>query len=499
MGRDIETSEFTREDRTRFRAKVKADLAALRSLVDRGCFETGRRTCGVEVEVVVTDLAGSAAPRNAELLERIGSAGFETELARFTIEFDLAPRPLTGDVLDSLGADMRRSLDLAGDAAAGIDAAVMIVGILPTLARSDFVAANLSANTRYQALNDMILASRGEDVSIAIDGAESLEARADTILFEAACTSMQLHLQVDPHDFGLYWNAAQLLSAPLVAVGANSPFFLGRQLHHETRIALFEQTVETRTEELARQGVRPRVWFGEDWLDDGEGLWDLFDENVRYFPALLPLCDDEDPAALVAAGEVPHLPELTLHNGTIYRWNRPVYEVVDGRPHMRIENRVLPAGPTVADSVANAAFFYGLLHGLVSLPRPHPWEEMSFAAAADNFYAAARHGLGARLYWPRVGPQVPVTELLLRHLLPLAREGLARCGVDAADVDRYLGIVEARAVSGTTGAGWQIATCRALVQDHGFRRDDALRELVRLYRRHSCGGRPVHTWPIGEG
>jgi hypothetical protein len=496
MGRDIDTSEFTREDRYRFRAKVKADLEALRTLVDSGSFETGRRTCGVEVEVVVTDLTGSALPRNAELLGRIRSPGFQTELARFTIEFDLAPRPLTGGVLASIGADLQRSLDRAGDAAAQMGAGVVIVGILPSLARHDFAAANMSANTRYQALNDMILASRGEDVAIAIDGEEPLEARADTIMFEAACTSMQLHLQVDPHDFGLFWNAAQMLSAPLVAVGANSPFFLGRQLHHETRIALFEQTVDTRNEELARQGVRPRVWFGEKWLDDGEGLWDLFDENVRYFPALLPLCDDEDPAAMVAAGQVPHLPELTLHNGTIYRWNRPVYEVVDGCPHMRIENRVLPAGPTVPDAVANAAFFYGLLHGLVSRP-PHPWEEMSFAAAADNFYAAARHGLGARLYWPRVGPEVPVPELILRHLLPLAREGLARCGVDNGDAERYLGIVADRAVSGMTGAAWQIATCRALVDERGLGREDALRELVRLYRRHSCDGRPVHAWPVG--
>jgi hypothetical protein len=496
MGRDIETAEFTREDRARFRTKVKANLDALRTLVDSGCFETGRRSCGVEMEVVLTDPGGSALPRNAELLERLGPDGFETELARFTLEFDVTPRLLTGGVLASIAADLRRSLDRARAAAADLGAEVMTVGILPTLDHGDFTAENMSSNQRYLALNDTILDSRGEDVSISIEGAESLDARADTILFEAACTSMQLHLQVDPHDFGLFWNAAQMLSAPLVAVAANSPIFLGRRLHHETRIALFEQTIETRTEELARQGVRPRVWFGEKWLDDGEGLWDLFDENVRYFPALLPLCDHEDPIAMIAAGEVPHLPELTLHNGTIYRWNRPVYEVVGGRPHMRIEHRVLPAGPSVPDAVANAAFFYGLLHGLVSLPRPHPWEEMSFAAAADNFYAAARDGLGARLYWPRVGPQVPVPELILRHLLPLARDGLVAWGVDVDDVDRYLGIVEARALSGMSGAAWQIATVEALVADGALTGAAARREMVRLYRQHSSGDRPVHTWPV---
>ena len=497
MGRDIETTEFTRDDRLRFRQKVRANLSALRKLVDSGGFETGRRTCGVEMEVYITDTRGSALPINTELLGHIASADFQTELARYTIEFDVKPRLLTGHVFDTIDAEMRHALNHAHDVAEELGARVMIVGILPTLDHGDFTEDKMSTNQRYKALNDMILDSRGEDIVVNIEGVEELEARADTILFEAACTSMQLHLQVDPHEFGLYWNAAQMLSAPLVAVGANSPFFLGRQLHHETRIALFEQAIETRTEELVQQGVRPRVWFGEKWLDEGEGLWDLFEENVRYFPALLPLCDDEDPDAMIEAGKVPRLPELTLHNGTIYRWNRPVYEVVRGRPHMRIENRVLPAGPSVPDSVANAAFCYGLLHGLVSRPRPHAWELMSFAAAADNFYTAARDGLGARLYWPRVGAQVPVSELILRHLLPIARDGLVDWGVDAGDVDYYLGIIAERALSGMGGAGWQIATWQKLVHDDGLGREDAAREMVRIYHQRSYASTPVHTWPVG--
>jgi hypothetical protein len=287
-----------------------------------------------------------------------------------------------------------------------------------------------------------------------------------------------------------------VLSAPLVAVGANSPFFLGKQLHHETRIALFEQAADTRTEELQLQGVRPRVWFGEKWLDEGEGLWDLFDENVRYFPSLLPIVEDEDPFAMLEAGQVPALPELTLHNGTIYRWNRPVYEVYRGRPHMRIENRVLPAGPSVPDAVANAALYYGMLHGLASGSRPYLWEQMSFATATDNFYGAARDGLGARLYWPRIGAHVPVTELLLRHLIPLARRGLLEWGVEAGDVDYYLGIIEERTLSGMSGAGWQLATYRHLVES-GLDGDQATHELVRRYQQRSYGSTPVHTWPVG--
>jgi hypothetical protein len=497
MGRDIETSEFTRDDRLRFRQKVKADLAALRDLVDTGCFETGRWTCGVELEVYITDRTGVAVPMNSEPLASIASSDFQTELAQFTIEFDVKPRLLTGHVFDTIDTELRRSLNHAHDIAEDLGARVMIIGILPTLTDGDFAEDRMSSNRRYKALNDMILESRGEDVQIDIEGIERLEARSTSILFEAACTSMQLHLQVDPHDFGLYWNAAQMLSAPLVAVAANSPFFLGKLLHHETRIALFEQAIETRSEELALQGVRPRVWFGEKWLDDGEGLWDLFEENTRYFPALLPLCDDEDPAAMVAAGDAPALSELALHNGTIYRWNRPVYGVVRGRPHMRIENRVLPAGPSVPDCVANAAFFYGLLHGLVSCPRPHAWEQLSFATAADNFYTAARDGLGARIYWPGAGAEVPVSELILRHLLPLARDGLGEWGVDAGDIDYYLGIITERVLSGMTGAGWQIATWRKLVDGDGLDRADAARELVRIYQQRSYGSTPVHTWPVG--
>jgi hypothetical protein len=497
MGRDIETTEFTREDRFRYREKVKANLAALRDLVHSGSFETGRRLCGVEMEVYITDPQGHAAPINAKLLERMASGDFHTELAQFNIEFDVKPRLLTGHVFHTIDDELRRSLNHAHAVAEELGAQVMIIGILPTLADFDVTEQNLSANPRYRALNDMILSARGEDIYIRIEGDELLETRANSIVFEAACTSMQLHLQVDPNDFGLYWNAAQILSAPLVAVGANSPFFLGKQLHHETRIALFEQATDTRTEELTLQGVRPRVWFGEKWLDEGEGLWELFDENVRYFPALLPICEDEDPHELLKAGEIPRLPELTLHNGTIYRWNRPVYEVSRGRPHMRIENRVLPAGPSVPDAVANSALYYGLLHGLATQPRPHLWEQMSFAAATDNFYAAAREGLGAKLYWPRIGALVPVGELLIKHLLPMARRGLLDWGIDEGDVDYYLGIIEERTLSGMNGAAWQIATWRKLAAETGLGRTEVARELVHRYQQRSFASTPVHTWPVG--
>ncbi|MEX2621603.1 MAG: hypothetical protein WD250_15410 [Egibacteraceae bacterium] len=491
MGRDIDTTEFSREDRTRYRDKVKANLAAFRELMEAARFETGRRLVGVEMEVYLTDPDGHATAINAALLERLASDDFQTELAQFNIEFSLRPRRLVADVLSQIEDELRASLERAHAKARQLDAQVMIIGILPTLSDFDVTEQNLSANPRYRALNDAILGTRGEDILIRIEGDETLETTANSILFEAACTSVQLHLQVDPSEFATTWNAAQALSAPLVAAAANSPFFLGKQLHHETRIALFQQSIDTRTEELASQGVRPRVWFGEKWLRDG--ILELFDENVRYFPALLPLCDDEDPEAMLRAGDIPHLPELTLHNGTIYRWNRPVYEVARGRPHVRIENRVLPAGPTVIDVAANIALYYGLLAGLAA-EDPPVWEQMSFEAATDNFFSAARYGLGAKLYWPRVGAAVPVSELIVRHLLPVAAAGLRAWDVDESEIDRYLGIIEERVVAGQNGAAWQIATYRRLL-DEDLERAEAAAQLVRRYQSLSEIGAPVHTWP----
>ena len=495
MGRDIETTEFTHEDRARYREKVKVDLRALRQLAETGRFETGRRLCGLEMEVYLADGAGRPTPINAQVLDLLASTDFQTELAQFNLEFDLRPRRLVADVFSQIADELTESLARAQSKAEQLGAQVMIIGILPTLNDFDATETNLSANPRYRALNDTILAARGEDVHIRIEGDETLDATTNSILFEAACTSMQLHLQVDPTDFAVYWNAAQVLSAPLVAVAANSPFFLGKQLHHETRIALFEQSIDTRTEELAQQGVRPRVWFGEKWLT--EGTFELFEENVRYFPALLPIVGEEDPHVVLRAGDIPHLEELCLHNGTIYRWNRPVYQVARGRPHLRIENRVLPAGPTVIDSVANTVFYYGLLNGLASQSPIYPWEEMSFEAATENFFAAARHGLGAKLYWPKVGARVPVTELILRHLLPLARAGLAEWDIDSADVDHYLGLIEQRVLAGQNGATWQIATWRQLLDSDDKDRTVAAQELVNRYARLSRAGDPVHTWSVG--
>ena len=311
---------------------------------------------------------------------------------------------------------------------------------------------------------------------------------SDTIMPEAACTSTQVHLQVSPDDFAGYWNAAQAIAGIQVAVGANSPFLFGKQLVAESRIPLFEQSTDTRAEELKVQGVRPRVWFGERWITS---IFDLFEENSRYFPSLLPISTDEDPVAVLDAGGVPRLDEMRLHNGTVYRWNRPVYDVSGDRPHLRVENRVLPAGPTVVDTMANAAFFAGLVRALASEDRPI-WTQMSFQAANENFTSGIRHGIDAEVYWPQVG-QVAVVELVVRKLLPLAAKGLRLWEVDEAEIGRLLDIIERRCLRSANGATWQTAEV-ARRERGGASRSEALRGMLASYLDLMHSNEPVHTW-----
>ncbi len=492
MGEDVTATVFSREDRQRYRTKVKRCLDVFARMLSESRFEAAPGSMGLEIELNLTDEAGDPALLNARVLEAIADGDFQTELAQFNVEINVPPRSLKDGVFAELERDVRTSLNNGEEKARGVGAHMVMVGILPTVTGGQLTAEAFSANPRYQLLNEQIFAARGEDLDIAIAGVERLATFADTITPEAACTSVQLHLQVDPSAFGPHWNAAQSIAGVQLALAANAPFFFGKELWRETRIPLFEQATDTRSEELRAQGVRPRVWFGERWITS---IFDLFEENVRYFPALLPVCEDEDPVEVIARGDIPGLAELRLHNGTVYRWNRPVYDVVRGLPHLRVENRVLPAGPTVADILANAAFYYGLVRALVEQDRPL-WSQMSFSAAEENFHAGARDGIEANVYWPGVG-EVPVAELVLRRLLPMAHEGLASWGVAQADRDRLLGIIEQRCLKLTNGASWQAAQFHRLYEERKLDRGDALREMTVRYRDLMHSNEPVHTWPVG--
>ena len=491
MGDEVAATAFSREDRQNYRHKVKRCLDVFARMLAESQFDLERRSVGLEIELNLTDEAGDPAMVNAQALELIADPDFQTELGQFNVEINIPPHRLGGATFADLEREVRASLNNAEERSRGAGAHMMIIGILPTLTDRHLSADSFSDNPRYRLLSEQIFAARGEDLHIDIAGPERLSTYADTIAPEAACTSVQLHQQVDPAAFPRYWNAAQAIAGVQLAVGANSPFFFAKELWRETRIALFEQATDTRPEELKAQGVRPRVWFGERWITS---IFDLFEENVRYFPALLPVCEEEDPEEMLARGDTPHLQELRLHNGTVYRWNRPVYDVVGDRPHLRVENRVLPAGPTVVDIVANAAFYYGLIRVLVEDERP-VWSSMSFSAAEENFHASARDGIDARLYWPGLG-EVPAAELVLRRLLPMAHEGLERWGIDAQDRDRLLGIIERRCVTLRNGAAWQVATFHELYGERRLERLEALRQMTVRYREHMHGNEPVHTWGL---
>jgi gamma-glutamyl:cysteine ligase YbdK (ATP-grasp superfamily) len=492
MGRDIQAIKISGEDRRKYREKVQRSLDVFARMLRERRFEASPSRVGVEIELNLVDSRGAPSMRNAAVLDAIADPAWATELGQFNLEINVPPRRLEGDALTDLEQEIRASLNAADAKARGTGSRLVMVGILPTLAEEDMREDTISANDRYRVLNEQIFAARGEDLRIAIDGPEKLLTHSGSITPEAACTSVQLHVQVSPDAFASYWNAAQAIAGVQVALAANSPFLFGRRLWDETRITLFEQATDTRPDELKQQGVRPRVWFGERWITS---VFDLFEENIRYFPALLPLCEDEDPLAVLDGGGIPELAEMSLHNGTVYRWNRPVYAVVDGQPHLRVENRVLPAGPTVADVLANAAFYYGLVRALADAQRP-VWTQMSFATAAENLQEGARQGLDARLYWPGLG-EVPVAELVLRRLLPLARDGLSRWGVDPGSAGRLLAIIEQRCLTGRNGATWQVEATRAISERDGAGRAEALRQMTQHYIGHMHANEPVHTWPGG--
>jgi gamma-glutamyl:cysteine ligase YbdK (ATP-grasp superfamily) len=498
MGDEVEARTFSRQDRQEFRRKVQRCLDALATMLANDEFSVDEPRLGMEVELNLVDDTMKPAMANAAVLEAIADPDFQTELGQFNIEINVAPKPLSASNMRFLEAGLRASLDSADARAKESGSRLAMIGMLPTLTEEHFARHWFSSNPRYELLDQQIFAARGEDIELSISGVplndessvETLNIICETILPEAACTSVQLHLQVAPLDFPSYWNAAQALSGVQIALSANSPFFAGKALWHESRIPMFEQATDTRPQELVNQGVRPRVWFGERWITS---IFDLFEENSRYFPALLPVVSEEDPVQVLADGGTPKLTELRMHNGTVYRWNRPVYDTSDGGHHIRLENRVLAAGPTVVDIMADAAFYYGTVRALVDADRP-VWSQMSFDAAEENVHAAARGGFDARLYWPEVGWVGP-QELVLRRLLPLADAGLQAYGVDADVRDRYLGVIEARCLARQSGSVWQRASVAAR-EKAGDDRPTALAGMLAEYLDRMHQGDPVHTWTV---
>jgi len=477
MGQEITERHFRREDFNRFGRRLREETELLAEWLEEGRFSRDHGVGGFELEAWLVDEENRPAPINEQFLERVDNPLVSPELSRFNIELNSTPRPLAGDSLERMEAELAANWADCRRVAAELGADLVMIGTLPTVTDEMLTLENMSAMARYRALNEQVLRLRqGRPIRLDIQGWEHLHAEHHDVMLEAATTSFQIHLQVSQERAARYYNALQVIAAPMVAASGNAPFLFGRRLWRETRIPLFEQAVAVGGVAGAAFGPLKRVTFGSGYVR--HSLLELFQENEAHYPVLLPV-------ALEAPPE--RLPHLRLHNGTIWRWNRPLVDFDrDGTPHLRIEHRVVPAGPSVVDTIANAALFFGLASDLAE--RPEPVEQrLPFATARENLYSAAKHGLQANITWLD-GAHGPVRELLQEELLPAARRGLAGLEVEGRVADHYLKIIEGRVASGRTGAEWQIA-CRE-------RRGVDFAGLVAAYRACQESGLPVHRWPL---
>ena len=496
MGLSIERERFTADEFAHFSDRLQDSMGVLRALIARPDFGRGEPSIGAEVELHLVDANGAPLAKNAEVLATAGDPRLTLEINRFNLEVNARPVSLRGAPFASLRRELTCVLSLLRDGAARHGARAVMVGILPTLQVSQLAEGVLSDAPRYRALSRTLRDMRGEPFAVHIKGRESLAAQCDDVALEGANCSFQVHLRVEPAQFVRAFNAAQLAAAPVLAACSNSPFFDAKALWDETRIALFQQSVDTRLGARERSRMPSRVSFGYGWQRHPA---DQFAENVALHPALLPACGHEDLKAALHTQSTALLEELRLHHGTVWNWNRTVFDP-EGGGHLRIEHRLLPSGPTVIDMVANAALTLGLTLGL-SADMENVAAIFPFSYAEQNLYLAAKNGLSAELSWPSARAPSPRTRPardLVLELLPIAEAGLVGGGVDQNEARELLGIVRERVTTGRTGAVVQRAFVERHEQRHGAGREAALRALVEWYLEWSWRDLPVHRWPLDD-
>ncbi len=483
------TSEIGKGSARAFSKALLKDLQALEKMLENGLIESGVRRFGCEQEMFLVNRAWRPAPVAMEVLERLDGEAFTTELARFNLEMNVEPMVLGGACLSTLQESIEELLDMAREAASEEGADVVLAGILPTLGKSDLTLDNISPMPRYYALNESLTRMRGRAYRLQIQGRDELQIEHDSVMLEACNCSCQVHLQVDSTEFAPMYNAAQAMTGPVLAAAVNSPVLFGKRLWAETRIALFRQSIDTRSTSVHLREFSTRVRFGDRWVK--ESVAELFQEDIAQFRVLLAQETVEDPFEQLAAGDIPRLQALQLHNGTVYRWNRPCYGISEGKPHLRIECRVLPSGPTVLDEVANAAFWIGLVLG-AKYEYGDITERLSFDDAKYNFLTASRQGLDAGLRWVD-GQSVTAPELILETLLPLARAGL-EAYVDRSEIDKYLGVIHDRVQSRGTGSDWMMRSLSEM-EDRGSR-SERMTALTAAIANRQSERKPCHEWEL---
>jgi len=479
-----------------FVSNLLQDMQALEYMLHNQFFETGITRIGAEQEMcIIQKKSFKAAPIALEIMDLLQDKPWlDTELAKFNLEINLDPRVFTGSALKDMEAETNEKLQIIKTELAHFNSDILLTGILPTLHKNDLESHNLTPRERYKLLVESLSAQLlGQAFELRIQGIDELLLRSHTPLLEAANTSFQVHLQVDPENFVPYYNIAQALTAPVLGISANSPIVFGRRLWHESRIALFQQALDVRTTNEHMRERSPRVNFGSDWVHNS--ILDIYREDIARFRSLIYPETNENSIETVLAGNIPRLSALQVHNSTVYRWNRPCYGISDtGKPHLRIENRVLPAGPTVVDEIANAALWLGAVVGCAK-----EWgdirKKMSWEDVRDNFEKAARFGMDSKFTWFK-DKKITVTDLVQHELIPLAKEGLASQGIDSGDIDFYMDIISQRAKLNLNGARWQLRAFTKLKKETSM--DEAVTVMTSAIYENQNLGKPVHTWELPE-
>lgn len=492
MGEHRVSTDYDEQQLRTFTLAVLNDLQALEAMLAKGDFESDVRRIGAEQELFLVDSALRPAPLSTEVLASAKDGRLTTEIGKFNLEANLTPRGFSGDCLRLMEDELYEVIGTVRDAASNYGGSVVLAGILPTIQASDLRHENMTPNPRYEEIDRVVTRLHGDDRIIQIKGLDELQITLQDTFTEFCNTSFQVHLQVGVDEFVKHYNWAQAISGPVLAVAVNSPILLGHRLWHETRVALFQHATDTRSLTHRERNQMPRVNFGDRWVD--ESIIEILREDAIRFRILLTQAVEENSLEVLARGGIPQLAAWRLHNGTIWRWNRPCYGVVDGRPGLRIESRYLPSGPSVVDEMANAAFFLGLMTEL-PVEFGDIREHMSFDEAKSNFYNAARYGLEGQMRGLD-GKSRRVARLILEELLPRARLGLARARVNEVDIERLLGVIKDRVEAELTGAKWMLASYAAM--DPRAKPNVRFRTITAAMKENQEMGKPLHEWELAQ-
>lgn len=471
-----------------FTRQVLNDVYALEAMIADGMIESGIQRIGAEQELALIDLkTWQPAMTNMDILETLNHPNYTTEMARFNLEINLDPLVFEKACFSNLESELQSLITLGAKAAEKANTGFLLTGILPTISKDNLYFEHMTPNVRYEALNETMKRLKGDDFEVNISGIDELIAQHPNILFEACNTSFQVHLQLEADEFVDQYNWSQLISGPVLAMCSNSPILLGKRLWQETRIALFQQSVDIRNAKNLRRVKQPRVTFGKNWLQNS--VVDLFKDNVSRYNLLFAADIEENSLDVLKNGGVPGLNALRLHNGTVYKWNRPCYGVGGGKPHLRIENRYIPSGPTVTDEIANSALWLGLMKGMPEEYKDLP-NMMNFEEVKYNFYTAAQKGIDSHFNW--FGKTMTASKLMKNVLLPLTIKGLEDMNIDGKDINKYIGIVEGRIAANQNGSKWITHNFGELLK--GSTPTEAAVNMTELLFSKQSSGKAVHEW-----